>query len=167
MKLWPCIALAVLVPALKASAQDPALPTDSVVSIVARINSSGNIIVDQPAALEKLLIRRVEPGLSNEDEQPASDNRASTSRSGYRVQVFDDNNPRTAAAQAKERGYQVEATFPQFKTYVSFNSPYWRVKVGDFRTRGEAEAAMAEIREAFPQYGAYLRIVRDRINIFD
>lgn len=167
MKLWPYIALAFLVPALKAPAQESALPADSVVSIVARINSSGNIVVSQPAVLEKLLVRRVESGLSIEDEQPASDNRAATGRSGYRVQVFDDNNPRTAAAQAKARGRQVETAFPQFKTYVSFNSPYWRVKVGDFRTRGEAEAAMAEIREAFPQYGAYLRIVRDRINIFD
>jgi len=50
---------------------------------------------------------------------------------------------------------------------MTFNSPYWRVKVGDFRTRGEAEAAMAEIREAFPSLSSHLRIVRDKINIYD
>lgn len=147
-------------------AQEPALHSaDSVVSIVAEINASGNIRIEQPATLAVLLQKRAE-NTAGDEESVVQDNKAN-SRSGYRIQVFDDNNPRTAAAQAKARGHQMEASFPQYKTYVSFNSPYWRVKVGDFRTRGEAEAAMADIREAYPQFGAYLRIVRDRINIFD
>lgn len=169
MKLRPYIALTVLVPCAVALAQEPVVQTaDSIVSIVSQINSSGNIMVEQPAQLELRLQRQHQEIPDSDSESQIHDgNRAVASRSGYRIQVFDDNNPRTAAGQAKVRGQQMEASFPQYKTYVSFNSPYWRVKVGDFRTRGEAEAALVNIREAFPQLGAYLRIVRDRINIFD
>jgi len=166
MKFRPYIALVALVSAVELPAQGSSiLMADSVATIVSDINASGNIIVVQPEALSLMLLKHGETQENETDMQ--QDSRATTSRPGYRIQVFDDNNPRTAAAQAKARGYQMESSFPQYKTYVSFNSPYWRVKVGDFRTRGEAEAAMADIRDVFPQLGAYLRIVRDKINIFD
>lgn len=159
------LALASCLPAaLALSAQD--VQADSVVSIIDAINSSGNISVSQPAALGRLLIRTVSPDDMRESDNDASA-QAVASRSGYRVQVFDDNNPRTARAQAKANSARVSGAFPQYNSYITFNSPYWRVKVGDFRTRGEAEAAMAEIREAFPSLSAHLRIVRDRINIYD
>lgn len=102
------------------------------------------------------------------DEDEVSEPRASSAhrvKAGYRIQVFDDNNVRTAKQEARNRQHQIEMRFPEFKTYVSFNSPYWRVKVGDFRSRGEAESAMAEIKHAFPALARQIRIVRDRINI--
>ena len=37
----------------------------------------------------------------------------------------------------------------------------------DYEPLGEAEAAMAELRHAFPSMAAYMRIVRDKINTFD
>ena len=167
MNIRPIIAIAFLVSAISLPAQDFAtLSADSTASIVTAINGSGNIIVSQPAALD-LLLQHSAVSITEEDEVAADKRAATNSRSGYRIQIFDDNNPRTAAAQAKARERQIVSSFPQYKTYVTFNSPYWQVKVGDFRTRGEAEAVMAEIREVYPQYGAYLRIVRDRINIFD
>lgn len=102
------------------------------------------------------------------EDESAADTRSSVAhrvKAGYRIQVFDDNNVRTAKQEARNRQHQIEMRFPEFKTYVSFNSPYWRVKVGDFRSRGEAESAMAEIKYAFPALARQIRIVRDRINI--
>lgn len=139
-------------------------------SIIDRITSFGNIRVYQPENLYRL----IEPTVSTDSIAPGegtatvdeSDENATT-RSGYRVLVFDDNNPRTARTQAEARHRQMQSEFPNLRAYVTFNSPYWRVKVGDFRTRGEAEAAMAEMRHAFPSLAAYMRIVRDKINIFD
>lgn len=95
------------------------------------------------------------------DEQTIS--AAPKVKAGYRVQIFDDNNVRTAKQEAQSRKQQIETHFPHLSAYVTFNSPYWRVKVGDFTTRSEAEAAMAEIRQAFPAMAKSLRIVRDRI----
>ena len=167
MNFRPYISIAVLVPAIGLSAQDSALQSsDTTLSIVSEINASGNIRVEQPEALAALLKKRTEPGIGEEEAQQ-HDTRATNARSGYRIQVFDDNNPRTARSQAEARHSQVQSLFPHMRAYVTFNSPYWRVKVGDFRTRAEAEAAMAELRHAFPSMAAYMRIVRDKINTFD
>lgn len=140
--------------------------------IVQHINASGNITIVQPAGLDKLLkmpasapANAVEA--ADNVESQASGSKHATTRTGYRVQVFDDNNPRTARGQAEARHAQVKAAFPGMKSYIMFNSPYWRVKVGDFRTRAEAEAAMAELRHAFPSMAAYMRIVRDKINTYE
>ena len=140
--------------------------------IVQHINASGNITIDQPAALDKLL-KSPAPEQTNaveaadHVETSASGSTHATTRTGYRVQIFDDNNPRTARGQAEARHAQVKAAFPGMRSYIMFNSPYWRVKVGDFRTRAEAEAAMAELRHAFPSMAAYMRIVRDKINTYE
>lgn len=80
------------------------------------------------------------------------------------MEVFADNNVRTAKSRATAKRRNLMARLPQYRVYLTFQSPYWRVRVGDFRTRGEAEGAMAEIRRIFPSYSSDLRIVRDRIN---
>lgn len=132
-------------------------------TIVDHVNN-GTVIVSQPDALNARLQRHVEAV----DEIAEDDNAAVATthkvRAGYRVQVFDDNNVRTAKQEAQNRKHQLETRFPELTAYVSFNSPYWKVKVGDFKSRSEAEAAMAEIRHAFPSMAKSLRIVRDRIN---
>lgn len=126
------------------------------------LNSESAISVIQPTALNERL-KIVKPAVSSETDIVA-ETAVPKVRAGYRVQVFDDNNVRTAKQDAQSRKNQIESRFPQFPVYVTFNSPYWRVKVGDFKSRGEAEAAMAEIKHAFPAMAKSLRIVRDRIN---
>ena len=140
-----------------------ALP-GSVTTIVDNINDSGNITVEQPAALAAL-VQPAQGVVADSESGTTAPAAAAATRSGYRVQVFDDNNPRTARAQSEQRRRQLLEAFPQWPCYVSFNSPYWQVRVGDFTTRGQAEAALAEIRDAFPSTAAYIRIVRDKINI--
>lgn len=133
-------------------------------TIADHMNAEGTVTVVQPEGLNARLVRVVpaEPEETvAEDEQPAV--AAPKVKAGYRVQVFDDNNVRTAKQEAQSRKQMIESRFPLLTAYVSFNSPYWRVKVGDFTTRSEAEAAMAEMRQAFPSMAKSLRIVRDRI----
>ncbi|MDE6333026.1 MAG: SPOR domain-containing protein [Muribaculaceae bacterium] len=135
-------------------------------SIINEIQSSGNITINMPPTLIGLLI-------SGEVSKPDTDTDIQTETEstikknthvGYRIQVFDDNNVRTAKHEAESRKRQLENRFPEFRTYIQFNSPYWRVKTGDFRTRSEADAALSAIRAAFPAFGNQLRIVRDHIN---
>ncbi len=140
---------------------------DSTICIVDHVNNSGNIRVCGPEALRLRLTRTVHPGGALSDAS-ASDVAATTvvaTRNGYRVQVFDDNSPGTARAQAEAKRVQFENAFPQWRAYVTFNSPYWQVRVGDFRRRGEAEAALAQIRDGMPSVSAYARIVSEKINI--
>ena len=126
-------------------------------TIVPHINSSGNISVEQPDGLEQ----RLEFDASNQSSESNKNARATSV--GYRVEVFADNNARTAKSQALARRRNISARLPQYDTYMVFESPYWRVRVGDFKSKSEAEHALAEIRKAFPAYSHDLRIIRSRI----
>lgn len=146
---------------LTASADETAVVTTTIVD---HITTGTENTVTQPEALLKRLVPIVNP---DEDEE----NRDEPSRpvngrlAGYRVQVFSDNNVRTAKAEAASKQRIISARFPQYQTYVRYNSPYWRLKVGDFKTQQEANAAAEELRKAFPAYSKEIRVVRDRISL--
>lgn len=135
-------------------------PQPSIVDHITAGNS-GNIII-QPRALEDRLDPSAAPAVN---EQPAEARPTHGRMAGYRVQVFSDNNVHTAKNEARTKSRHISARFPQYRTYVLYTSPYWRLKVGDFRTRQEADEAAGEIRKAFPAYSKEIRVVRDRVNI--
>lgn len=128
-------------------------------TIVDRINSMGYVEVIQPKAMQLRLMRNTAAeqghGVTARTSQP-------NSRSGYRIQIYDSNS-RGARNEAQGRKNAVE-TRSKMNAYVTFDSPYWRVRVGDFHTRAEAEHALSELRRLFPGSSASFRIVRDRIN---
>lgn len=161
--------------AIDAAGQETApVPADSTLNIVNVINSSGTITITEPAALTARLRYQGRPAAatpeSGGEEITAGANGSGTvvaTRNGYRIQIFDDNTPGSARARAEAHAAQAENLFPQWRTYITFNSPYWQVRVGDFKRRGEAEAAMAMIRDGMPSVSAYARIVAERINIIE
>lgn len=141
--------------------------TDSL-DVVARINADSIVKVEMPDGLAALLTEHnADRAASSEDESSADMPTASKSQKkiGYKVQVFDDNNVHTAKHEAEKRVGMIRSRFPDMEVVTEFHSPYWRVKAGNFRTRSEAENALAAIRSAFPGLGSQLRVVRDRINI--
>ena len=56
--------------------------------------------------------------------------------------------------------------FPQYRSYISYNAPTWRLRLGDFKTHGDAQAALSHIRSVFPNYAREMTIVRDHINVW-
>ncbi|MDE7144926.1 MAG: SPOR domain-containing protein [Duncaniella sp.] len=134
-------------------------------TIVDHITIGTKNVITQP---EKLA-QRLFPGTEIEEvEQKEEMQRPVNGRmAGFRVQVFSDNNARTAKNEARAKQRTISSRFPQYQTYVMYTSPYWRLKVGDFRTQQEANAAADELRKAFPAYSKEIRVVRDRVNIAD
>ncbi len=134
-------------------------------TIIDEINASGVITVSLPDGLANKLVVKAEE--SSEVTTPKVEDESSQQvavRIGYRVRIFEDNNPNSAQKDAHACKKQIEERFPELTAYVQFNSPYWSVKVGDFKTRSEAEVAMESIREEFTEYSAQIRVIRDRIN---
>jgi len=138
-------------------------PTDSVLNISKALNDSGKVIIKQPAELTKRL-NRVEEDQTSQDNDTPSTTVQTRSRSGYRVEVFADNKVQTAKAQAASKKRLLQARFPQYHVYLVFEAPYWRVRLGDFTNRSAADAAMSEVRQAFPSFSTDLRVVRSTIN---
>jgi len=48
---------------------------------------------------------------------------------------------------------------------VLFDSPFWRLRVGNFATREEAEEVMEELKKTFPSFGKEMYIVVDEVKI--
>ncbi len=77
---------------------------------------------------------------------------------GYRIQIYKEtgNNALDSAWSAKNR---FENEYPGVKAYISFREPYYRVRVGDFRTRLEAIKFLSVIRKKYP----YAWEIKDKI----
>lgn len=69
---------------------------------------------------------------------------------GYRVQVFSSNNFKTAKTDAYNIEKQLKSVFPEQQVYVTYASPFWKVRVGNFRTADEAQKLRSEIINLFP-----------------
>ena len=85
---------------------------------------------------------------------------------GYRIQAYTDNNPRTAKAAAQRRARDIAMKFPQYRSYISYKAPAWRLRIGDFKTQREAKAALQRIKSVYPKFAREMVIVRDRINVW-
>lgn len=85
---------------------------------------------------------------------------------GYRIQAYSDNSGNNAKAAAQQRARAIAMKFPQYRSYISYNAPSWRLRIGDFKSQDDAQKALQRVRAAFPAYGREMIIVRDRINVW-
>ena len=69
--------------------------------------------------------------------------------SGYRVRIFFDNK-QTARAESQKTLARFESMYPGIRAYRTYTEPYFKVTVGDCRTRSEAMAILARIKKSFP-----------------
>lgn len=76
---------------------------------------------------------------------------------GFRIQIYVGND-RKAADDAKIYTYQ---TYPEIFPYLSYQQPIYKVKVGDFLNRMDAERYFVTIKEYFPS----AMILPDRVEI--
>ncbi|SEL79213.1 SPOR domain-containing protein [Parapedobacter koreensis] len=72
-------------------------------------------------------------------------NATRTTAMGFRVQVYSGSN-RTEAYAEQAR---FKSLYKDIDTYVSYEEPNYRVKVGDFRSRAEAQELMQGLRRQF------------------
>lgn len=168
MKRNSILTLITLVVATLLTTADLSAQKRSPINIVDHIKAGRVHTITLPDSLLKLLdpidAPIVSPDSDNETDEPKQTT-VNGKAVGFRVQVFSDNNVRTAKDAARSRHRAVTAQFPRYRSYISFNSPYWRVRVGDFRTQQEANEAAEELKRAFPSNAKEIRVVRDRISL--
>ena len=68
---------------------------------------------------------------------------------GYRIQIFFDSGL-NSSDRAKQSRDEFALKFPEIPAYVSWKAPNYRVRVGDFRTRLEAERTLQIIMIDYP-----------------
>lgn len=66
---------------------------------------------------------------------------------GYRIQVYTGGNTRQAKQSALRMKERVQRLFPELSVYITFKSPRWICRVGDFISREEAKPYLKELRK--------------------
>jgi len=77
---------------------------------------------------------------------------------GYRIQLFMESG-NTALENTESIKEKFEKKYEDVPAYITFGEPYYRLRVGDFRTRLEAIKFLDLIQRAYPQAW----VVKDKI----
>jgi len=114
---------------------------------------SGRLVVHQDPLLDSLNITY---NMLRDQIMKVEDNKGVP---GYRIQVYYDSgiNSGDRARKARE---DFMFLFPDIPAYVTWKSPNYRVRVGDFRSRLEAERALHLIIIEYPNAW----VIKDEIN---
>lgn len=84
---------------------------------------------------------------------------------GFKIQAFSGNNQRTSKNEALRKQQQINNAYPEYETVLLFESPFWRLRVGNFEHREEAEEVLKEMVKSFPSFGKEMYIVVDEVKI--
>ena len=95
----------------------------------------GNVTLNQPQEFEQAYNTYVS---GNKDRR----------RNGYRIRLFFDNR-QTARVESEELEKAFQEQFPQIPTYRSYTNPFFKVVVGDYRTKSDA---IRELKMILPYY---------------
>lgn len=82
---------------------------------------------------------------------------------GYRIQVYSGNNQQRSKLEAETRQAQVRNAFPDLDADVNFVSPFWRLRVGHFQRKEDAEEVLKEMKKTLPELSKEMYIVSDEI----
>lgn len=130
-------------------------------TIVEELNTyrsgQGSVKVMQDETIQQIIAVHKEGA---EAERTSTDQPQNVSRTrGFRIQVFSGNNPRQSRREAESKQAQIRSAFPELDTQVSFESPFWRLRAGNFSTREEAEEMLIEMKKRFPSFGREMYII--------
>jgi hypothetical protein len=117
----------------------------------------GNLIIVQNPAIDSLISRYILMSKKTYDDY------GHYGMAGFRIQIYNSNN-RNAREESNKANAEFIGKFPDIRSYSLFAQPgYYKIRVGDFRTKGEATRLFLIISKVFPD--AY--IVPDVINFPD
>lgn len=120
------------------SAVDTMLAGRDIFRILPSKSEGGNqdVVINQTSELETAMRRHI------------AENRNRTI-SGYRVRIFFDNR-QTARVESEDALKNFMRLYHDIPAYRTYANPYFKVTVGDFRTRSEAVRLLERIKSEFP-----------------
>ena len=108
----------------------------------------GRLTFYQSAAITSILVKKIKV------------NEAKPQIKGYRIQIFS-----ISGVNSKDKANKEKAEFllqnPDAHVYMVYNEPYFKIRIGDFRTKLEAYHYMYSIIKDYP----FAFVVEDDVNI--
>ena len=97
-------------------------------------------------------------------EEAVNGKRELVEMEGYRVQIYSSNQQQTAKAEALELESKLKDKVSQ-TVYVQYLPPFWKVRLGDFRSYDEAREYKSLFIQQYPELMGDTYIVRDKIQV--
>lgn len=120
----------------------------------------GDVVIHQSEAIRQLVgARKHGTGVEHTDGD------AFLVLEGFRTQVFSGNNQRLSKDEALDKEKKIKELFPELTTYVTYTAPFWRLRVGDYRTHEEAYHVLRQLSASFPSFAKEMYIVKEKIRI--
>lgn len=99
---------------------------------------SGNVEIYQDASIKKLVVSHIE-----------SNSRIDVI-DGYRIQLYSGSS-KMAKSDAASAKAKFLSAFPDVPVYLEYNAPFWRVRVGDFRSKNESLELYSLVKPMFSE----------------
>ncbi|MBK8806262.1 MAG: SPOR domain-containing protein [Bacteroidales bacterium] len=121
--------------------------TDLLYKLQEPVNGLGTISINQDTRVQYLLNKHIK---INEGSQTIK---------GWRIQIYNSSG-KESKEQAKKVREKFLAKYPDVSAYLIYQPPYFKIRIGDFRTKQEAFYLYKDISSMFP----VLYYVSDEIN---
>ena len=129
-----------------AKSVDHSLVGKDIVGLLQKGNSQATVKINQSAELKQAFHRHVSAN-------------ASRPLMGYRIRVFYDNQ-QSARARSEAIAASIKNAYPDVRVYRTYESPNFKVSVGDFRNKAEALKVYNGLKQSYPT--AFL--IKEQIN---
>jgi hypothetical protein len=120
----------------------------------------GRVTIEKDPLIDSLIAKRIKLSIAAPSTVSAgtvvTKSGVIVAQMGYRVQVFYGSDRREVFSQQA----RFNGLYPSQNTYITYKQPNYYLRVGDFRTRLDAQRFMNELRSEFPT----LFIFREKIN---
>jgi hypothetical protein len=121
----------------RAPLADSTLVGTTVFQLLQQEAGGGKVELSQPAEMEQAYGKYIK---ANGERK----------RNGYRIRLFFDNK-QTARVESDELEKEFQLQFPQIPTYRSYTNPFFKVVVGDYRTKSDAIRELGKILPFYPK----------------
>lgn len=155
------VLMLVSVSLLEAQTTHRATPRNIFEALEGEVSGEGSVVVVQSQALKELV-----GGVSARYRGILGKEGNTTLLHGYRIQVYN-GNLSSSKSEAERRAAQVRRLAPEYRPYITYNAPFWRLVVGDFISQDQARSARAKLAKVLPTWFHESYIVKDKVRIIN
>jgi len=120
----------------------------------------GKVIVHQSDSLRQLVGTKIDS-----ENIDVVNGKAYLKTTGYMVQAYSGNNQRKSKDEAFALQTKIKNLYSDTETYVKFDSPFWKLYVGNYRSFEEASQMLRALRLQFPQIKNEIYVVEGEIRL--
>lgn len=143
-------------PAIAVSADSAAIESIADSVATASVSISHELSVPDPETGARVIVNQSEAITGITERQTSTQKRETR---GYRIQIFSNNRGAEAKTKAFKIKENVQTKNPDLDVYVTYTSPFWKVRIGNCETHEEAQKLRTEIIRQFPEYAPETYIV--------